>query len=143
LTVKKNPIVKTKKTRQSQWSYSTNGSRNWYTTNEIISVGRKAFTAHSKLPFGNLSGYSFSQTCKFVVNSGKVKITYALPDNSGLANVKITAYLDGEPVFSISISRGEVDTLDVNTSGFKSMAIEVTANSNKGSDGDYFYAVIE
>jgi hypothetical protein len=46
-------------------------------------------------------------------------------------------------VSSISILRGEVDTLDVNTSGFKSMAIEVTANSNEGSDGDYLYAVIE
>lgn len=134
IIAKPNPIVKKKKSKQMQWSCSITG-RNWEAINETISVEKKAFTAVSKLQMGNFYGNSYSQTCKFVVNSGNIKFIYALPDNSGLANVKITAYLDGEPVSSIVIAKGETDKLDINTSGFKSIAIEIIASP---VDGSYF-----
>jgi hypothetical protein len=149
---KQNPVVKVKKPKQIQWNCTVVHGGNWAATNETISVGIKAFTALYKLRFNSFSmspGLSYLQTCKFIVNPGNVKATYALPDNSTMTNAKITAYLDGEPVSSISISRGEADTLNVNTSGFKSMAVEVTVSFGHENLGystaydDYIYIANE
>jgi hypothetical protein len=145
LIVKKNPIVKTKKARSNQASCTLVHGQEWTGTNETISVGLKGLTAWSKLNFGSFgSSLQYLQTCKFTVNSGKVRYIYAIPDNSGLTSVTITAYLDGEKSSSITVSKGEVDALDVNTSGFKSIAIEITASNSPNSFSDfYLYAVTE
>lgn len=144
LIVRQNPIVKTKKARSNQASCTLVRGQNWTGTNETISVGLKGLTAWSKLDLSSFgSNFQYLQTCKFTVNSGKVRYTYAIPDNSGLTSATITAYLDGEKSSSITVSKGEVDTLDVNTSGFKSIAIEITASNSPDSFSFYLYAVTE
>jgi hypothetical protein len=145
LMAKKVPIVKVKKPKQLQWNCTIVRGGSWTGTNETISVGRKAFTSLYKLNF-NSSSLSYLQTCKFVVNPGSTRAVYALPDNSSMINAKITAYLDGEPVSSIFILRGEADTLIVNTSDSKSMAIEITVsfeNEFAYSFNNYIYIVNE
>jgi hypothetical protein len=140
---KKKPPVRVKKPAQSQVNCTLVRGEEWSSVNDTISVGLKAFTAFSSL---HLPGYTPSHlyTCKIIVNSGNIRYVYALPDNSGLTNVKINAYLDGKQVTSINLNRGEADTIDLNTSGAKSFAISIDANGlGQFDSGGYVYAIKE
>jgi hypothetical protein len=150
LIAKTNPVIKVKKIKPSKGNCTIVRGENWTPTNETISVGLKALTARSRLRLGSSifsgSGLRYLQTCKFIFNSGKFRSTYALSDNSKLANTTITVYLDGEKNSSITVSRGESDTLDINTSGFKSIAIEIDGymgNESGIDSSDYIYAIDE
>jgi hypothetical protein len=137
---KKKPPVRVKKPAQSQYSCTLVRGSEWNSINETISVGLKAFTAFSSLALYG-SSPSHLHTCKIIVNAGKLRYIYALPDNSQIANVKINAFLDGKQVASINLNRGEADTLELDTSGAKSFAISINATLPNEWDQGQVYAV--
>lgn len=77
------------------------------------------------------------------MNAGKLRVIYALPDNSTITNVKISAFLDGKQVTSINLNKGEADTLELDTSGAKSYAINIDSGISDGVTQDRLYAVQE
>jgi hypothetical protein len=83
----------------------------------------------------------YSTTCEIIENSGRLILTYAIPDNSSyLSRVKVTLYLDGKLAQSMDVYRGEVKTIDrkdiANKKNF-ALNYEVVAPTNSFSD--YFY----
>jgi hypothetical protein len=145
LASKKKPPIRIKKPLQGQYNCEIVRGDEWQSINQTVSVGLKAFTALYSL---GLSGYSpsYLRTCKIIVNSRNLRYTYALPDNSRLINVKISAFIDGKIVTSINLNKGGAETIDLNISDAKSFAISVDVDANtleEFSNVEYIYIVKE
>lgn len=122
---------------KSECTLVSRNSAEQYSNN--ISVGRQPRKPRQRVMIGQSNPYS--TTCEIIENSGRLKLTYAIPDNSSyLSRVKVTLYLDGKLAQSMDVYRGEVKTIDrkdiANKKNF-ALNYEVVASTNSFSD--YFY----
>jgi hypothetical protein len=128
ILISKKPPVRIKKPIYNKYNCTHVSGDDWEGVNQNISVGLRAFTAHSRLSLSSNRDPQHMNTCEIIVNTGNFKSIYAIPDDSVISGAKITAYLDGKEAISIRISKGEADTLSVNTEGYKSIAIGIDAD---------------
>ena len=136
-----NTPIPTKSPLRELKSECTQVSRNsaeQYSNN--ISVGRQPRKPRQRVMIGQNDPYSI--TCEIIENSGRLKLTYAIPDNSNLSRVKVALYLDGKLDQSINVSRGEVKLIDRDISNKKNYNLTYEMMSQATSyyvPGDYFY----
>ncbi len=106
-------------------------------TSEDISVGLRPIKPAST--FLITKDAPRSVACRITQNSGVLKSTFAIPDNSTLLKVAIKFYLNGQFVKSLDLARGEVKAINLDTSKSDSYAVsyEVIASNN----ADYIYVI--
>ncbi len=105
-----------------------------------ISVGKQPRKPRQRVVISQ--GNPYSITCEIIENSGRLKLAYAIPDNSDLSRVKVALYLDGKLDQSINVSRGEVKFIDRDITNKKNYNLTYEMMSQSTSyygSGDYFY----
>lgn len=101
-------------------------------TNSIVSVGRSAMKAYSSISI--YPGSPHGTTCSIDVHPSDEKVAYAfaIPDNSGINNMRFTIYVDGQQKISKIISRGQVGRYMIDTTGANSYAFTLEALNGSG-----------
>jgi hypothetical protein len=98
----------------------------------IVSVGRSAMKAYSSISI--YPGSPHGTTCSIDVHPSDEKVAYAfaIPDNSGINNMRFTIYVDGQQKISKIISRGQVGRYMIDTTGANSYAFTLEALNGSG-----------
>jgi hypothetical protein len=103
-----------------------------------ISVGRRPFRVVRKV---NVSSYgtNFEKTCRILrrLSSEKVRVGYAIPDNSTLVSVRVSIYVDGQEKTSGILSVGQARAFTADVAGASSYAIVIKPLDGYG----YVYSV--
>ncbi len=91
----------------------------------MISVGRRALPGFLKVRVSD--SYPYETTCRIVTHSAsdRVRIAYALADNSELEQVSISIYVSGQEKVRRIMSRGQISDIAFNTSGANSYAVVI------------------
>jgi DNA mismatch repair ATPase MutL len=98
-----------------------------------ISVGMRAIRSTSKLLIG-WGGEYYQQTCGIQVrpSSGKVRVAYAIPDNSTLESVRVSIYVDGQEKVSRLLHRGQAQLFVADITGARSYAVSLKVTNGNG-----------
>ena len=112
-----------------------------YDSDSMISVGKRAARAFAKI---QVSDYSPAQrTCAIMRHptSEKLISAFAIPDNSTLANVRVSISVDGQERINKIIGRGQARKYTVDLTGANSYAITlqpINFNSGDSLYGDVY-----
>jgi hypothetical protein len=87
-----------------------------------VSVGRNALKVWGKVYISPRTPYG--ETCSVEVHPSdeKIRLAFAIPDNSNLDNMRISIYVDGQQRISKIISRSQVGRYTIDITGANSYA---------------------
>lgn len=110
-------------------------SGSWGAYQSDISVGRQIYTSVLYIdPDTTL-------TCRLPGGPASLRFEFAIPDTSSAPPARIDVYLDGNQVASRTGDKGKVNTMLVNISNGKSLAVEVfcARATNCSSRNSYYF----
>jgi hypothetical protein len=94
-------------------------SGNWGSDKIDISVGRQIYTTILYI------NPDTAITCRLPGGPASLRLEFAIPDTSNAPPVRIDVYVDGNQIASRTGDRGKVNTMLVDISNGKSLAVEV------------------
>jgi hypothetical protein len=92
-----------------------------------ISVGRRPFRVLKKANLGSWGTTSFERTCRILrhPSSEKVRVGYAIPDNSTLIRARVSIYVNGQEKTSEILTVGQAKAFTADIAGASSYAVVV------------------
>jgi hypothetical protein len=99
----------------------------------MISVGRRAVRVNTKFYISESNPHE--RTCTILSHpaSEKVRLAFAIPDNSSVENVRVSIFVDGREKISRILSRGQLQIFTFDVSGSSSYATAIQPlNSSSG-----------
>jgi len=110
-------------------------SGGWGSNQQDISVGRQIYTAILYIKPDT------AFTCRLPGGPASLRLEFAIPDTSDAPPVRIDVYVDGNQVASRTGDRGKVNTMLVDISNGKSLAVEVfcARATNCSSSNAYYF----
>ena len=114
----------------------TRWSSRYYTESTDVSIARQIYTSILKAePFG--------LTCRLPGGPASLRIEYGVREQDSKPPAKIDVYVDGNQVASQVGKAGQVNTMLVDVSNGKSLAIDINCsratNCGNGRGADYYY----
>jgi hypothetical protein len=94
-------------------------SGNWESRQRDISVGRQIYTSVLYIQNGT------AMTCRLPGGPASLRLEFAIPDTENSPPARIDVYVDGNQVASRTGDQGQVNTMLVDISNGKSLAVEV------------------
>jgi hypothetical protein len=105
----------------------------WRSEKRDISVGRQIYTAVLNIDPDT------ALTCRLPGGPASLRLEFAIPDTSQAPPVRIDVYVDGNQVASRTGDRGQVNTMLVDISNGKRLAVEVFCARATGCGGVYWF----
>ena len=97
-----------------------------------VSIGRELYTSILRTdPFGF--------TCKLPGGRASLRLEYGVSDNDNKPPAKIDVYVDGNQVASQIGKEGRVNTMLVDVSNGKSLAIDINCSRATNCNNGYYY----
>lgn len=110
----------------------TRWSGAYYTQSTDVSIARQIYTSILKAgPFG--------LTCRLPGGPASLRIEYGVSDGGSQPPAKIDVYVDGNQVASQVGKAGQVNTMLVDVSNGKSLAIDITCSRATNCDRGWYY----
>ncbi|WP_377476662.1 MAG: hypothetical protein P2A85_27615 [Microcoleus anatoxicus] len=108
-------------------------SGNWRSNQQDISVGRQIYTTVLYIEPNT------AMTCRLPGGPATLRLEFAIPDTSQAPPARIDVYVDGNQVASQTGDSGQVNTMLVNISSGKSLAVEVFCARATNCGGYYWF----
>ena len=108
------------------------GSSIYWTTSKDVSIARQIYTSI-------LTASPFGLTCRLPGGRASLRIEYGVSDQDSKPPAKIDVYVDGNQVASQVGKAGQVNSLLVDVSNGKSLAIDVSCSRATNCNDGYYY----
>ena len=108
------------------------GSSIYWTTSTDVSIAREIHTSI-------LTASPFGLTCRLPGGRASLRIEYGVSDQDSKPPAKIDVYVDGNQVASQVGKAGQVNSLLVDVSNGKSLAIDVSCSRATNCNDGYYY----
>ena len=110
-----------------------NRSGDWGSEQRDISVGRQIYTTVLYI------SPNTAITCRLSGGPASLRLEFAIPDTNNSPPARIDVYLDGNQVASRTGDRGKVNTMLVDISNGKSLAVEVFCARATNCNNSYYF----
>ncbi len=116
----------------TRWSGSYWSQSSYWTESTDVSIARQIYTSILKTtPFG--------LTCRLPGGPASLRIEYGVSDRDSAPPAKIDVYVDGNQVASQVGKAGQVNTMLVDVSNGKSLALDISCSRATNCQRGYYY----
>ena len=109
-------------------------------SDSIVSVGQRAVKVNGKATISNNTPLQLTCAITGHPTSEKVALAFAIPDNSGLGDVRVSVYIDGQERISKIMSRGQARRYVFDVTGASSYAYILQPLNN--GYGDIYFPIV-